>query len=255
MGFSTEALLLTRGGNGAPADGKGAFEKALSAQDMQSACGKVDEVAGSQPILDLYWRKALLFCQIERGQTEQAMLGLDLIRETPDKDAGTKDFIALASRLLGESKKKVKLAGSPDPLLSAMMLKAGLKPANAQAAKAPKPSGLAGAAAAARDAALPLDQRIEAAEQAFAGGLVTVDELIQLYRQAEFSGDPLSMPDSPLMRAQLYQAADQAFDPVRRAEFAAMEPYEGAFWDRHVAISEVSGDHELCPYCTPGSRY
>jgi hypothetical protein len=220
MGFSTEALLLTRAGaNAAPADAKGAFERALNAQDTQSACGKVDEVAGSQPILDLYWRKALLFCQIERGQTDQATLGLDLIRETPDKDAGTKDFIALASNLLGESKKKVKLAGSPDPLVSVMMLKAGVKPVTAQSAEAPKPTGLAGAAAAARAPALPLDQRIEAAEQAFAGGLVTVDELIQLYRQAQASGDPLSMPDSPLMRAQLYQAADQAFDPVRRAEF------------------------------------
>jgi hypothetical protein len=217
MGFSTEALLLTRAG-ASPADAKGAFERALGAQDTQSACGKVDEVAANQPILDLYWRKALLFCQIERGQTEQAMLGLDLIRETPDKETSTKDFIALASNLLGESKKQVKLAGSPDPLLSAMMLKAGLKPPSAPGAQAPKPTGLAGAAAAARDAALPLEQRIEAAEQAFAGGLVTADELIQLYRQVQLSGDPLSMPDSPLTRAQLYQAADQAFDPVRRAQ-------------------------------------
>src|SRR4030095_2550236 len=66
---------------------------------------------------------------------------------------------------------------------------------------------------------LPLNVRIESAEQAFAGGLVSADELIGLYRQAKFSGDPLSMPDSPMMRAQLYQAADQAFDPVRRAQY------------------------------------
>lgn len=221
MGFSTEALLLTRGAaDAAPVDAKGAFEKSLAAQDPDAACAKVDEVAASQQILDLYWRKALLFCQIQRGQSDQASLGLDLIRETPDKDAGTKDFITLASILLGERQsKKVKLAGSPDPVLAAMMLQAGLKPANVQSAQPPKPSGLAGTAAAARDPSLPLDKRIEAAELAFAGGLVSVDELIQLYRQAKFSGDPLTMPDSPLMRAQLYQAADQAFDPVRRAQF------------------------------------
>ncbi|WP_162916465.1 hypothetical protein [Dongia deserti] len=221
MGFSTEALLLTRGAaNAAPADAKGAFEKALGAQDPDTACGKVDEVANSQQILDLYWRKALLFCQIQREQNEQASLGLDLIRETPDKDAGTKDFITLASMLLGESKvKKPKLAGSPDPLLTAMMQKAGLPAVTAQAAQPPKPPGLAGNAAAARDPSLPLDKRIEAAELAFAGGLVSVDELVQLYRQAKVGGDPLTMPDSPLMRAQLYQAADQAFDPVRRAQF------------------------------------
>ena len=221
MGFSAEALLLTSAAaNSAPADAKGAFEKSLDAQDMDAACAKVDEVAGSQQVLDLYWRKALLFCQIQRGQGDQASLGLDLIRETPDKDANTKDFITLASMLIGESKvKKPKLAGSPEPLLTAMMLKAGLQPAKAESAELAKPAGLAGAVAAARDASLPLEKRIEAAEVAFAGGLVSVDELTQLYGQAKFSGDPLTMPDSPLTRAQLYQAAAQAFDPVRRAEY------------------------------------
>ena len=220
MGFSTEALLLTKGAaNAAPADAKGAFEKALGADDVNAACGEVDKVMAGQQVLDLYWRKALLFCQIQRGQKEQASLGLDLIRETPDKDAGTRDFIALSSLLLGETKKKPKLAGAPDPLLTAMTLKAGMKPKDAAAAPPPKVSGLAAAAATARDAGLPLNVRIESAEQAFAGGLVSADELINLYRQAKFSGDPLAMPDSPMMRAQLYQAADQAFDPVRRAQF------------------------------------
>ena len=141
------------------------------------------------------------------------------IRETPDKDAGTKDFIALSSLLLGETKKKPKLAGAPDPLLAAMTLKAGMKPKDAQSAPPPKVAGLAAAAATARDAGLPLNVRIESGEQAFAGGLLSADELIGLYRQVKFTGDPLTMPDSPMMRAQLYQAADQAFDPVRRAQF------------------------------------
>jgi hypothetical protein len=221
MGFSTEALMLTRSAAEAgPASAQGAFEKALEAQDSGAACAKVDEVAANQQILDLYWRKAFLYCQIQRGQTEQASLGLDLIRETPDKDAATKDFITLAAMLLGESKvRRPKLAGQPDPLISAMMAQAGLPAASAQSAEAPKPTGLAGTAADARNPALPLEQRIEAGELAFAGGLVSVDELVQLYRQAKFAGDPLAMPDSPLMRAQLYQAADQAFDPVRRAQY------------------------------------
>ncbi|HJT13992.1 MAG TPA: hypothetical protein VJ790_15335 [Dongiaceae bacterium] len=220
MGFSAEAMLLTRGAaDAAPADAKGAFEKALAAQDVDAACGKMDEVMNSQQVLDLYWRKALLFCQIQRGQKSQASLGLDLIRETPDKDANTRDFISLSSLLLGETKKKPKLAGTRDPLLTAMALKAGMKPKDAQSAPPPKVSGLAAAAATARDAGLPLNVRIESGEQAFAGGLVSADELIGLYRQAKFTGDPLTMPDSAMMRAQLYQAADQAFDPVRRAQF------------------------------------
>ena len=220
MGFSAEAMLLTKGAaNAAPADAKGAFEKALAAQDVNAACAKVDEVVASPQTLDLYWRKALLFCQIQRGQKDQASLGLDLIRETPDKDANTKDFISLSSLLLGETKKKPKLSGTPDPLLAAMMQNAGIKAKDVQSAPPPKVSGLAAAAATARDAGLPLNVRIESGEQAFAGGLVSADELIGLYRQVKFTGDPLTMPDSPMMRAQLYQAADQAFDPVRRAQF------------------------------------
>ena len=42
---------------------------------------------------------------------------------------------------------------------------------------------------------LPLNLRIERGEQAFAGGLVSADELIDLYRQVKFTGDPLTMPD------------------------------------------------------------
>jgi hypothetical protein len=217
MGFSTEAMLLTKG---AAADPRDAFEKALTAQDADTACAKVDEAIAGQQVMDLYWRKALVFCQIARGQSDQASLGLDLLRETAGKEPDTKDFITLASVLLGESKaRKVKLSGAPDPLVAAMMSKAGLKPGAVQGAEPAKPSGLAGAAAASRDGSLPLNARIEAAELAFGGGLVTADELTGLYRQAKFTGDPLAMPDSPMMRAQLYQAADQAFDPMRRAQF------------------------------------
>ncbi len=221
MGFSAEAMLLSKAAaNAAPIDAQESFEKALMAEDSNAACAQADEVVASQQIIESYWRKALLFCQIVRDQDSQASLGLDLLRETPDKDAHTKDFIALASALLGESKvKKVKLAGKPDPLLAAMMRKAGLKPKDIVSATPPKPAGLAGAAATARDASLPLQSRIEAGELAFAGGLVSADELIGLYRQVKFTGDPMAMPDSPMARAQLYQAADQAFDPVRRAQF------------------------------------
>lgn len=221
MGFSTEALLLTKAaGNAAPIDAREAFEKALNAEDATTACAKVDEVANAQQVLDLYWRKALLYCQIERDQDAQAGIGLDLLRELPNKDANTKNIIALAGVLLGEGKaKKLKLAGDPDALQAAMMRKVGLKPKNVQAAPEPKSAGPAAAAAIARDSTQPLDTRIERGEFAFAAGLLSADELIGLYRQTKFTGDPLTLPDTPSNRGQLYQAADQAFDPVRRAQF------------------------------------
>lgn len=221
MGFSTEALLLTKSTAGAaPVDSRAAFEKALNDSDMTAACAKVDEVANAQQVLELYWRKALLFCQIERGQEDQARIGLDLLRELPDKDAHTKNIVGLASVLLGEAKaKKLKLAGDPDPLQAAMMRKVGLKPKNVQQAAAPKIAGPAAAAAIARDSSQPLETRIARGEFAFAAGLISADELIGLYRQTKFTGDPMTLPDTPGNRGQLYQATDQAFDPVRRAQF------------------------------------
>lgn len=221
MGFSTEALLLTNaGGVGASLDPRGAFEKALADGNAAGACAKVDEALNAQQVLDLYWRKALLYCQIERKQEDQAAIGLDLLREMPDKDQATKDFVALAAVLLGEgSKKKLKLKAEPDALQAAMMRKAGLEPKSVQPTAKPKLPGPAEAAAIARDATQPLDLRIERGEYAFGIGLITADELIGLYRQTKFTGDPLTLPDTPNARGQLYQAADQAFDPVRRAQF------------------------------------
>lgn len=221
MGLSAEALMLTKAAaSSAPVDSRQAFEKALTDQDNAAACAKVDEAVNSQQLLDLYWRKALLFCQIERDQDEQARIGLDLLREMPEKDAHTKNVIALSAVLLGEAKaKKLKLGGDPDVLQAAMMRKAGLKPKSVQATAEPKIAGPAAAAAIARDASKPLERRIEQGEFAFAAGLITADEMIGLYRQAKFTGDPLTLPDTPANRGQLYQATDQAFDPVRRAQF------------------------------------
>jgi hypothetical protein len=220
MGFSTEALLLTQAaGNAAPADAKGGFEKALADNDVAGACAKADEAINAQQMLDLYWRKALLFCQLDRGQEDQARIGLDLLREMPDKDQATKDFVATAAVMLGEgSKKKLKLKAEPDAVQAAMMRKLDL-PVKPQEASAPKLAGPAEAAAIARDASQPLDLRIERGEYAFGIGLITADELINLYKQTKFTGDPLTLPDTPASRGQLYQAADQAFDPVRRAQF------------------------------------
>ncbi len=221
MGFSAEAMLLSRGASdAAPVDAQGAFEKALNDGDA-NACAKADEAINAQQMLNLYWRKALLYCQIVREQDEQARIGLDLMREMPDKDKATKDFVATAAVLLGEgSKKKLKLTTDPDALQVAMMRKAEL-PIKKQEVAKPKLAGPAEAAAIARDASQPLDLRIERGEYAFAIGLITADELINLYRQVKFTGDPLTLPDSPNARGQLYQAADQSFDPVRRAQFVA----------------------------------
>ena len=68
----------------------------LEGQD-EAACSQVTGGFVRYP-KDLYWSKALVFCQFLAGQTDQALLGLDLLREqAPDSDPV---FFALANAMI-----------------------------------------------------------------------------------------------------------------------------------------------------------
>ena len=223
MGFSDAALGLTSAAaNTAPVNPQQAVEQALNADDANTACAMVDSEIARMATPDLFWRKALIYCQLARKQTDQAGIGLDLLREMPNKDAATNNFVAVASVASGDAKpKSVKKITSAEPVLIATMKLAGLAAPAAAANVAPKPVGLGGAVAIARDGAQPLPSRIDAAERAFAAGLIPIEELIALYELApSANGDPvaaISASDSPLTRAALYKAAASAPVPDLRA--------------------------------------
>jgi hypothetical protein len=175
---------------------------------------------------DLYWRKALIYCQLSRQQTDQAGIGLDLLRELPNQDQATADFVSVASVATGDANpKSVKKIAAADPVLIATMKLAGLPAPAAAAAAPPKPSGLAAAVGIARNGGQPLPNRIEAAERAFAAGLIPMEELTALYALAPAAvGDPvanISAADSPMSRAALYKAAASASTPDQRARLIA----------------------------------
>ncbi len=227
MGFSDAALGLTSAvANAAPANPQQAVEQALTAGDSGTACATVDSELAKMATPDLYWRKALIYCQLSRQQTDQAGIGLDLLRELPNQDAATSNFVAVASVVTGDAKaKSVKKIASADPVLIATMKLAGLPAPAAAAAAAPKPTGLAATVAIARDGSQPLPNRIDAAERAFAAGLIPIEELIALYELAPTAnGDPvagISAADAPLTRAALYKAAAAATTPDVRARLIA----------------------------------
>ena len=231
MGYSEAAMgLTTAAANAAPADPQQAVEQALSAGDSNAACATVDGELPKMSVPDLFWRKALIYCQLQRQQVDQAGIGLDLLRELPNKDAATNNFLSVAAVVTGDAKaKSVKKITSADPVLAATMQLAGLPAPSAAAGPPPKPSGLAGVVAVARDGAQPLPNRISAAERAFAAGLIPIEELIALYELAPSAdGDPVaavSASDSPLTRAALYKAAASAAMPDLRARLigAAMQ--------------------------------
>ena len=225
MGFSDAALGLTSAAaNAAPVNPQQAIEQALTAGDANTACATVDSELPKIATPDLFWRKALIYCQLSRQQTDQAGIGLDLLRELPNQDAATGNFVAVASVVTGDAKpKSVKKIVSADPVLIATMKLAGL-PAPAVNV-APQPVGAAGTVAIARDGSQPLPSRIDAAERAFAAGLIPIEELIALYELAPAaSGDPVAGvagSDSPLTRAALYKAAAAATTPDVRARLIA----------------------------------
>jgi hypothetical protein len=227
MGFADRAMGMTSAvANVPPVNPQQAMEQALSAGDSGAACATVDSELAKMATPDLYWRKALIYCQLSRQQVDQAGIGLDLLRELPDKDAATANFVAVASVATGDAKaKSVKKIASADPVLAATMKLAGLQVPASAAAVPPKPTGLAGALLTARDGAQPLPNRIEAAERAFSGGLMPLEELIALYELAPAAaGDPvaaISAADSPLTRAALYKAAASAATPEARARLIA----------------------------------
>jgi hypothetical protein len=222
MGFADAALGLTSAAaNAALADPQQAVERALGAGDSNAACATVDSELPKMAMPDLFWRKALIYCQLSRRKTDRARIGLELLHELSNEDAATSNFVAVASVVTGDMKaKSVKTITGADPLLAATMQLAGMAPAVTAPAE-PKPVGLAGVVAVARDGSQPLPSRISAAERAFAAGLIPIEEMIALYELAPpAGGDPvaaISASDSPLTRAALYKAAAAAATPDVRA--------------------------------------
>src|SRR5581483_5349714 len=121
------------------------------------ACAAVDAVVDPAR-QDAYWQESLIFCQLRRGQTREAQLGLDLLREQGDDDAA---FVALAGRLSG-ARGPFQPPAQPTPLLLAMMGAAGIAAADPAATAAP----LGLVVAAARDEGRDPAARLSAAEEA-----------------------------------------------------------------------------------------
>lgn len=229
MGFSDVALSLTQSAAAAPpADPQDAVEQMLAKGDATSACDRVDAELASTSVPDLFWRKALIFCQLARKQVDQAEIGLDLMRELPGKDPSTANFIAAASVAAGDAPAKSikKPIVTSEPILVAMLSLAGLPAPAGGGVIAPRAVGPAAWVATYRDTTQPIADRIGAAEHAFAAGLITRDELAGIYGVVPMqAGDPVAATaasDSPLTRAVLYNATATAQLPdIRARQIAA----------------------------------
>ena len=267
MGFNDAALNLAQSGAPAAATGdpRETFERLLADNNDAAACQQVDSILAGGQMLDDFFRRAVIYCQIAREQTDAASLGIGLMREAGSDEATVQDFVALAALANGETKRKPKLKAEPDAINMALMKRAGM-PAVGAAVAATVPVGIGGSLTIARDASRPLPERVAAAEQAFRYGMLPPGELGGLYLQMPAgNADPVTaigMSDTAELRAQLYQEAHRSNQPERRAKVIqaalARAHQRGDYINQAQlyldAVDAISPSRELSFFAAEGAR-
>ncbi len=253
MGLAVDAVALLKL---QPADQRDAatarllVELSWRAGDLDGACALVQESVPRVPV-DNFWQEATIFCQLQAGQSSEATLGLDLLREQGEGDEA---FFALAEALDGNQSVKVPPLPVATPLYLAMAHAAGV-PLPAVAIREPSPLMLA-LLAESPDA--PVQQRLTAAETAAAAGVLSPPHLIAAYTaEPEDPGTldtALDLPDvgaTPATRAILYQAAVHAGLPQQRAQFIqkalATDTLDGNYWARLQIYLPILADIPATP--------
>lgn len=184
----------------------------------QEACGQVRGAAARFPA-EVYWSKALVFCQFLAEKRDQAFFALDLLREQDPE--GDPLFYALTNLFIGGEAGAIE-AGAMTPLSLAMLrLGAGEPPADL-AAEAPL---LLLQGIAALDKASPLD-KAAALERLAQAALVPGRRLAEAYAAIPFEEPELADPLVKAAeagglrgRALLFHAARQESIATAKAEF------------------------------------
>lgn len=192
------------------------LDAALAGYDNAGACALTRTRLSR--LNDLYWQKALIFCQALGGEHARAQLGLSLLREqnAPDDLA----FTRLVGTLAGERGNIDKLP-EPTPLHLAMM-RAARQNLPADLATTNDPLLLRMIAATPN---APIEARLVAAERGEAFGAVSAETLAQAYESVSLTPEEIagafSLAESdrgPRGRAALYRAAKAQTVGVARAE-------------------------------------
>ncbi len=264
MGLAEDAVALLKL---LPADQRDAASARLLVElswrtgDPEGGCAVVEESVPRVPV-DGFWQQAAIFCQLRAGQSSEATLGLDLLREQGEGDEA---FFALADALGGARDVKVPPLPVLTPLYLTMAHAAGVPPPGV-AIREPPPLMLA---LIAENPDAPVEQRLTAAETAAAAGVLSPQHLAAVYTaEPEDPGTldtALDLPDlgsTPATRAILYQAALRAGLPQQRAQFMqkALESdtLDGNYWARLQIylplLADISPAPELSWFAADAAR-
>jgi hypothetical protein len=191
-------------------------EALLAAGSYDDACRLIDQEIVAYHA-EAFWGRGLVFCQIRRSEVDQAMLGLDLLRETGADDPL---FSALAFHFAGGDMQDAPV-GEVSALHVAMMRLMNMPPSDEVVAAAPH--YLWGTLLAMEG--LEAAQRADLGERAAAVGIVSPAGLATVYGELSVPAPALAAalstdPDSSnaLDRALLFQAATAESLDIARAE-------------------------------------
>jgi hypothetical protein len=196
-------------------------DAALLVGDNATACDQVVPLRGQIPD-DPFPAKLQVFCQFAAGKTQEAGLGVDLLRETKVNDVA---FFTAADAIGGVRPGKVDGFANPTPLTLAMARVAKLAlPETVVAGN--QPPAILRAIALLPDATL--EARLAAAEKAEAVGALDTETLRKIYESVVFSPSELTAPvgaagtdKGTRSRALLLQAAERQTLPAAKAEIIA----------------------------------
>jgi hypothetical protein len=185
--------------------------------DLDGACAQTR--ARIDLSADVYWQRALIFCQSKDQEIEAATLGLDLLRETGYAPGAA--FVTLINAMNGYAEPALDSLPNPTPMLLSMLRLLDVPtPLNALDVANP---ALLRLIAGATDSDIEL--RLFAAEQAEAVGALPAASVGALYAAVPFTAEERANPIDystqnygPLSRAMLYQAILAENVPTARAE-------------------------------------
>lgn len=203
-------MLRRAGPQSDSASRRAAAESQLFVGDLVTPCATAQEAVRESD--DVFWAKLLIVCQLAAGETAQAALSNDLLRERGGDNAA---FVALVDYALHPGGGRLP-SRIPGDALSLAVLSATGRPVPAALARQASPPVLRHMA---ENEANPIALRLEAAERGEAIGAVDANRLLTIYRAvAEGAG---GLPAGAARRAQLVAEVDRsvlATDKTRALE-------------------------------------
>ena len=182
---------------------------------------------------DVFWKEAIIFCQLCTGQQESARLALSVYRDDPK--IADPEFVLLVEHILGKQQKDVPVSSTHSFMKVLLRLKAGLFPDSLIAMVSPRYLSLLHTYPDFANLSSISRIRIHERMALFVPSNYGTPLLEITYKDASQQGpcpfdaaadplgnDPILLEDSPLVRAHLFSLFSSAQETAKKTAYAAL---------------------------------